>query len=120
MRILILSAVLLVMSSRGYAQTVDNVPLDSIQTQYIQIVGVQKFLSTKVTVHIEFGQHNKVFSNKDTELRDEEGNRIVFNSMIDALNFMNENGYEFVQAYAITYGSQNVYHYIMRKKPDQG
>jgi len=36
--------------------------------------------------------------------------------MIDALNFMSKNEYEFVQAYALTVGNQNVYHYLMKKK----
>jgi hypothetical protein len=34
--------------------------------------------------------------------------------MIDALNFMSKNGFEFVNAYAITMGNQNVYHYLLR------
>jgi hypothetical protein len=36
--------------------------------------------------------------------------------MIDALNFMTKNGYEFVQAYALVLSNQNVYHYLLRKK----
>ena len=36
--------------------------------------------------------------------------------MIDALNFMSKNGYDFVTAYAFAIGNQNVYHYLMRKK----
>jgi hypothetical protein len=36
--------------------------------------------------------------------------------MVDALNFMSDNGYEFVTAYAITVGNSNVYHFLMKKK----
>jgi len=35
--------------------------------------------------------------------------------MIDALNFMNDNGYDFESAYALTIGNQNVYHFLLRK-----
>jgi hypothetical protein len=67
-------------------------------------------------VNIDFGQVDKMFSAKDTQIKDENGRMTTFNSMIDALNFMSENGYEFVNAYAITISNQNVYHYMLRKK----
>lgn len=38
-----------------------------------------------------------------------------FNSMIDALNYMGTQGWEFVQAYAITMGNTNVYHFLMKR-----
>jgi len=42
-----------------------------------------------------------------------------FMSMIDAMNYMGDRGWEFIQAYAITYNNQNVYHYIL-KRPKKG
>ena len=42
---------------------------------------------------------------QDDRIRNEEtGELIRFNSMIDALNYMTEKGWEFVQAYVITDG----------------
>lgn len=41
---------------------------------------------------------------------DETGKNIVFNSMVDAMNFMGKLGWEFEQAYVVTMGGQNVYH----------
>ncbi len=36
--------------------------------------------------------------------------------MIDALNFMTKDGWEFVQAYAFSVGqSGNVYHYLLKR-----
>lgn len=100
-----------------HAQTVNDIPLKDIDVEYVQIVGTSKFLTTKLTVEIDFGQHNKIFSDKDTRIKDADGKNMVFNSMIDALNFMTKNGYEFVQAYAISVANnQNVYHYLLRKK----
>ena len=89
--------------------------MKDIKTPYIRIVGTSKFLSTKVKINIEFGQEIKYFKNTTT-LKDGYGNSINFNSMIDALNFMDKNGYEFLQAYVITSGNQNVYHYLMKRK----
>ncbi len=36
--------------------------------------------------------------------------------MIDALNYMGEQGWEFVQAYIVTIDQQNVYHWMLKKK----
>lgn len=82
---------------------------------YAQIMGVQKFLSTKVNITVDFGQARGFFT--DTRLRDEKTGQLqTFNSMVDALNFMAQDGWEFVQAYTITVGQQNVYHYLLRRK----
>ncbi len=101
--------------SNAYSQTVNDVLIKDIDVQYIQIVGTSQILSNKVTIEIDFGQLNKVFSSKDTQVKDENGKLVKFNSMIDALNFFSKNGYKFVNAYAINISSQNVYHYIMEK-----
>ena len=102
----------------AYAQTVNEIPLKDIDVEYVQIVGRSKLLSTKLTIEIDFGQKTKFFSSgKETIVKDENGEKMIFNSMIDALNFMTKNGFEFVNAYAISVSStQNVYHYLLRKK----
>lgn len=110
---------LLFFSFLSNAQTVNGIPLDSIQTPYCQIVGTGKFLSNKLTIELDFGQENKYWSSKDSQLLDEKGKAIVFYSMIDALNFMTEYGYVFVSAYAFSvdtgFGKQTVYHYLMKR-----
>lgn len=35
--------------------------------------------------------------------------------MVDAMNYMGALGWEFQQAYVVTTGQQNVYHWLMRK-----
>ena len=47
-------------------------------------------------------------------VKDENGEKMIFNSMIDALNYMTKNGFKFVNAYAITEDGQNVYHYLLK------
>jgi hypothetical protein len=100
--------------------TINGYPMDQLDVEYARIVGTSKFMSAKVTIQIDFGQDRTFFSQqKDTRLTDGNGKSIIFTSMIDALNFMDKHGYEFLQAYAITVGSQNVYHYLLRKKREQ-
>jgi hypothetical protein len=36
--------------------------------------------------------------------------------MIDALNYMGKNGWEFVQAYVVTTQNQNVYRWLLKKR----
>lgn len=108
----------LLMGSNLYSQTVNDVPIKDIDVNYIQIVGTSKLFSNKVTVEIDFGQENKFWTAKDTQIKDKDGKLLVFNSMIDALNFFSKNGYEFIDAYAITIGKQNVYHYMLKKKKE--
>jgi hypothetical protein len=79
---------------------------------YCEILGAQKLLSPKVTVNIDFGQNTRF--GEDTRLRGEDGKVIVFNSMVDAMNWMGSQGWEFVQAYVVTIGQQNVYHWLLK------
>ena len=104
------------LSSKGLSQTVNDIPLKDIDVDYVQIVGANKPFSSKLTVAIDFGQETKFLSSKEVVLKDAQGKPVVFNSMIDALNFMSKNGYEFVNAYIITVSNQHVYHYILKKK----
>lgn len=96
-----------------------NIKSDSTKFTYCELVGTAKFLSNKVTVEIDFGQTTKFFS--DRRYKDPStGKPVVFNSMVDALNFMGKDSWEFVQAYIVTIGSstssQNVYHFLLKKQ----
>jgi len=102
-------------SLSAFAQRVNETPIKDIDVEYVQIVGTSKLMSSQLTIQLDFGQRNKYFDFKDTQVYDKDGSRLDFNSMVDALNFMSENGYDFVSAYTITMGNQNVYHYLLRK-----
>jgi hypothetical protein len=116
-KLLLIHIITLITSIDANAQTVNDIPLKDIDVDYVQIVGTSRLLSNKLTIEIDFGQENKLFSSdKDTRVKDANGKNLIFNSMIDALNFMVKNNYEFVQAYAFAVGNQNVYHYLLRRK----
>jgi len=114
-KIILSLAFLAFATTASYSQSVNGTLIKDIDVEYVQIVGRAKLFSTKVTINIDFGQRNKLFSTRDTQIIDKDGNLTTFNSMIDALNFMSENGYDFVEAYAITISNQNVYHYLLKK-----
>lgn len=80
---------------------------------YAEIVGTSNLTNTKVTIVIDFGQETKFA--EDKRLRDEDGKIKKFNSMVDAMNWMGAMGWEFQQAYAVTMGSTNVYHWLLKK-----
>ncbi|MGH1339005.1 MAG: hypothetical protein ACRBFS_23010 [Aureispira sp.] len=98
------------------AQTVNDIPISELETNFIQIVGTQKLLSKKVMVTIDFGQEQKLLSAKVPVIKNQAGKTMTFMSMIDALNFFSDLGYKFEQAYTLTVGNQNVYHYLLSKK----
>jgi hypothetical protein len=101
------------------AQTVNGIPIKDIHTQYVQIKGEHKFLTNKITVDIDFGQESHQFKrNKETVIKGDDGKRMEFNSMIDALNFMTSHHYEFVQAYAFANNDSSSSQFLLRKKTD--
>lgn len=100
----------------GFGQSVNGIPLKDIDVDYVRIVGTSNWSGTKVNIDIDFGQKQKLWSNDDTKLLDSASNPIKLNSMIDALNFMCKNGYEFLTAYVVTSNNQNVYNYLLRRK----
>jgi len=83
---------------------------------YCELVGFPKLLSNKVTISVDYGEETEFF--QDKRIRDEQTGKIkTFNSMIDALNFMGKDGWEFVQAYiGALYGHQTECHWILKKR----
>lgn len=112
MKKLILLSLIVLMSVPMFAQenTSNEKTRDSFL--YAEILGYSKFFSTKISVTIDFGQNTKLF--EDTRLRDENGKVINFNSMVDAMNWMGAQGWEFVQAYTASEGDQSVYHWLLK------
>lgn len=90
----------------------DNQP----QRVYCELLGNSGMFSSKCKVTVDFGQNTSFWKGtKDQQLVDENGKDIKFNSMVDAMNFMGKLGWKFVQAYAITIGNNNVYHWLLYK-----
>ncbi|SEG36394.1 hypothetical protein [Vibrio hangzhouensis] len=86
--------------SSSYAASSPEPTARQAQTeQYALMVASGKLLSlSKWKVEVDFGQALEIgIKNKDL-LRDDNGNTLSFNSPMDALNFMNSQGWTLVSA----------------------
>lgn len=87
---------------------------------FCELLGTGKLFSNKVTVTVDFGQETSFwFGSSNQYLVDDNGKAIKFNSMVDAMNYMGKRGWEFEQAYVVTIGNQNVYHWLLSKEITQ-
>ena len=82
---------------------------------FCQIVGTGKVLSAKIRVQIDFGQKRSYWNQYKNFMVDETGKRIEFYSMVDAMNYLAKFRWKFEQAYAVTIGGENVYHWLLSK-----
>lgn len=102
------------------AQSIDGIPLKDLPVEFVQIVGVAETHSSRPRIAIDYGQHEKYYDYMKKEnmtLKDEDGNPLVFYSMIAALNFMTANGFSFVSDNGVSMDAAGVLHYqILLKK----
>lgn len=84
---------------------------------YAELLGIGSNLlglNKNVWVTVDMGQYQNRMKTA-SHILDENGKEIKFNSMVAALNYMGERGWNFIQAYIVTEGKQNVYHWLMYK-----
>lgn len=88
---------------------------DSLRTEEYILIVCSGLLDGRVIVTIDDGKESKTW--RDRRITDENGEFIKFNSVIDALSFMNGLGWEFIAAYPMSMGigQSLVYHYLMRR-----
>ena len=113
---LLILFITILISHTGFSQMVNGVPIKDINAEYIQIMGSPVLLKKKLHILIDFGQFYNTISNKEQVILDSTGRSMQFNSMIEALNFMSANGYEFVQAYGVSINNNEIEHYYLLKK----
>lgn len=77
--------------SRVKAQNVNGVKLSEIKVEYIEIRPFYNGADTYIA-RIDFGQKFKRL--KDLNVRDDDGNDLLFNSQVDCLNKLRNYGYE--------------------------
>lgn len=96
-----------------FAQTVREVYCEIVCTQI-------KLTSPKCAVAIDYGQDRKLSDSR--VVVDELGNTMIFNSVMDALNWMGTLGWKFKQAYTITdyLTKDQIYHYLFAKELKEG
>jgi len=76
---------------------------------YCQLVG-QKNLAGQLRLKILWNNMKE-----ENNLRDENGKKIEFFTMVDAMNYMSKRGWDYVECVTYKDGATNVVHYIFRK-----
>jgi len=96
------------------AQIVDTVNLQKHpEVKYIDIGGT--WVSQKLMVQADYGQPRpKGMFPKPPFVRDENGQVINFNGMMEALSMFDKWGWELVTLYLFT--GDNTYHYLLKRK----
>lgn len=120
-KIIILVFILCAVAINSFAQEIVStisVPAQETGTNwvYAELLGFgTNFLGANknVKVALDLGQYQSAF--KSYYIQDENNKDIKFYSMVAAMNYMGQRGWKFIQAYVITHGNQNVYHWLMYK-----
>jgi len=88
--------------------------------QYAEMVATQKLFSTKITLTIDYGDPLILFKS-DFRVKDSAGKVESFNSVVDAMNYLDSKGWEFITAFPVSTGQSggSVYHYLFRRKISQ-
>jgi hypothetical protein len=90
---------------------------------YCEIVEYAMAFSKEKKITIDFGQKREKATRQQL-LVDENGESLIFNSKIDALNYMNRLGWEFLQAYTVVSGSdgdsRSYIHWLLYKDVKSG
>jgi hypothetical protein len=94
-----ISAVLLY-QNQIFSQTVNGNLITELDTQYLKVeLNPAEFFSSKLTMIVDAGQDRKLFVN--TFVKDKNGQKMLFNSFVDAANFLYKNGFDYYDARTI-------------------
>jgi len=93
---------------------VNEVDINNEDIEFCELRVTAKMLSpTKVKVYVDYGQK---WSMKRQNIMNEEKKIIAFNSSVAALNFMDKNGWDYVEQTVTTSSDgQTTYKYLMRR-----
>lgn len=115
----LLTGLVILLATSSFAQViVDEVYINDLENvRYVELVGRNKIGFGKIKIIVDYGQPLKVFTSQAIKATD--GTKVAFNSMIDGLNFMEANGWDFVSNYVIparTETDENEVRYILKRK----
>lgn len=112
-KLLLLCTLFMCITTSSIAQEINQEPAqDRKEYVYCQIVGMSKFLSPKISIVIDLGHTSG-------QIADESGKSKSFRSMVDAMNWFAKDGWEVDQTYAMSAGSQMVYHWLLKIDADK-
>ena len=82
---------------------------------FCDLISKKKFLGTEETIIVNYGNRDslwvdqKIYTLAASELKS-------YNSIIDALNYMGNEGWETINSYSTSHNSYIVEHYILKKE----
>lgn len=89
--------------------------INELDIKYIQLVGKNTaLLDTKFKVFVDYGQEGKYM--KSGVIKNSKGEIQKFNSMMDALNYMNKNGWIYSNSNEVLVGRFTYSYYLLEKK----
>jgi hypothetical protein len=89
--------------------------INDLDITYVQLVGVNtSMFGVKIKVFVDYGQKAKLM--KADGIKDSEGKVKKFNSMMDALNFMDKNGWKYINYTEAIISGKLRYVYLLKRK----
>jgi len=79
---------------------------------YCELVGTENLSNKEITVIIDLGQSTPVAG---AYLLNNNDQPLIFLSLPDAMNWMGERGWKFIQSYEVNDYNQNIYHWVLMK-----
>ena len=98
------------------AQTVDGVKLSELRETYLEVSEYRRLLGEKTFIAVDFGQKKDMNNFREVVVRDEKGNYLEYNSVIDFINKMKPCGYELFQVYTLGTSENPWPRYILKRK----
>ena len=93
---------LLFLSAFANAQNVNGKPLESLDSEYIEIMIEGKLFSSRLKAMVDYGQPVKGFTAaSERYVRNDEGKPMEFNSVAHMLNFFSPYGYQLQEVYTV-------------------
>ena len=97
-----------------YGQTIAPAPTADKRTEeYCQLKARPK-LNGRYVISIDYGQQQKLIS--ENLLRDAAGKAVEFRSAIDALNWLNGQGWELMSTFVLVEDGDGVAYYVLRRR----
>lgn len=94
----------------GWKDEPNKISIKDIKAKYIGIKGMQTGSDVMVTIDAN------ISGKKYLIIIDQDGTEIKFNSMIEALNYFYNYGYELDSAFGIAAGLLNQDNYVLKRK----
>ena len=86
------------------------------EVKYCELIGTERLLTMKIIVQIDHGQPRKLF--RLQTISDVNGKPKNFNSMIDALNFMEKNGWSYVNSHTTVTDGSSIHHWLLKRNEE--